>query len=75
LERSQIKLRERLSRLEQDWLIGCLVSRHGVQRAIFSEEDPCRLNLEYDADRMCGPDLRDIFWICGIHAESIRTES
>lgn len=71
LIRSQLKLSEQLSLLEQDWLIGCLVARHGVRMAVFSEDDPCRLNLEYDADRLSSPDLRDIFWLCGLHAESV----
>lgn len=72
LERSHIKLRERLSPLEKDWLVGCLVSGYGVQRAIYSDEDPRQLLVEYDADRI-NRDLIDVFYLCGLHAEPIPT--
>lgn len=68
----RFKLRERLSPLEKDWLVGCLVSRYGVQRAISSDEDPSQLIVEYDADRM-NCDLIDVFYLFGLHAEPIPT--
>jgi hypothetical protein len=72
LERSRIKHRECLSPLEKDWLVGCLVSRYGMQRAIYSDEDPRQLMVEYDADRL-NCDLIDVFYVCGLDAESIPT--
>jgi hypothetical protein len=71
LERSELELRERLSRLEQAWLIACLVSRCGMRPASCSDEDPHYLIVEYDADDMNDTDLMDAFYLCGLHADPV----
>jgi hypothetical protein len=66
---SELYLREYLSALERDWLSGCLVSNAGVQGAIYSDEDPHQLVVEYDADLIDGTDLLDILHLWGMRVE------
>jgi hypothetical protein len=72
IARSHFRVRDCLSPLEHAWLIGCLVSRHGVRQVTCSDEDPRHLTVEYDTRRMTSTDLMDAFYICGLHAEPIQ---
>jgi len=71
LKRSELKLRERFSALERDWLIGCLVSKGGVREVIYGDEDPHRLTVEYDAGLMNSVDLVDFLHLWGLVAEAV----
>jgi hypothetical protein len=69
LKRSALNLCEELSVLEQDWLSGCLVSNVGVQGAIYSDQDPAQLVVEYDAKLINNADLLRILCLWGLWAE------
>jgi hypothetical protein len=69
LKRSELNLREHLSALERDWLGGCLVSHVGVKVAIYGNNDPHQLVVEYDSNLMNATDLLDILYLRGVRAE------
>ena len=69
VKRSELGLREPLSALEQDWLRGCSVSNVGVTGAIYSDQDPYELVVEYASDPVNGRNLLDILYLRGVRAE------
>jgi hypothetical protein len=69
LKTSALDVRDPLNALEQDWLVGRLVSKTGVHTALCNGGDPLRLTVEYDADLLNGSDLLEFLQICGLHAK------
>lgn len=69
LRTADLDVRERLNDLEKGWLIGRLVSRNGVNGAIWRGENGLRLSVEYDADLVNGVELLDLLQTCGLHAK------
>ena len=56
LRTADLDVRERLNGLEKNWVIGMLVSRTGVNGALWRGENGFRLSVEYDADVVNGPE-------------------
>ncbi len=71
LKKSRLQIRELLSDLERDWLIGRLSSSSGVRRATYSDADRHGLIIEYDADVISCVDLMDLLHLCGLHADIV----
>lgn len=65
----ELELREGLSVLEREWVIGRLVSKAGVRDAVSRPDDPRRLVVEYDADLVNTNDLQEFLQMCGLHAD------
>ena len=68
LRTAELVVREQLNGLEKSWVIGRLVSRSGVNGALWRGEGGLRLSVEYDADLVNGPQLLDLLQTCGLHA-------
>lgn len=68
LKDAQIALRDRLNQLEREWLIGRLVSKRGIEQAVYDRVDPSRLSVQYDADLLTTDDVLDFFQGWGLHA-------
>jgi hypothetical protein len=69
LKTFEIRLRERLRELEQDWLLGRLVSKRGVVDAFHDSADSRRVIVNYDADVMSPATLLDFLHDCGLPAK------
>lgn len=72
LKDAQIALRDRLNGLEREWLIGRLVSKRGIERAVYDRVDPSRLSVQYDADLLTTDDVLDFFAVWGLRARPTR---
>lgn len=69
LRTADLEVRERLNGLEKDWVTGLLVSRNGVNGALWRGENGLRLSVEYDADVVSGDELLDLLQTCALHAK------
>lgn len=69
LRTSELEIHNHLNRLEREWLIGRLVSMGSVRDALYRDNDPHRLIVEYDADLVNSSDLLDFLYTCGLQAE------
>jgi hypothetical protein len=65
LRTSEIELRQRLPRLECDWLVGALRARRGIAGAKCAP-DALHLTVDYDADRLASDDVVDFLNECGV---------
>jgi hypothetical protein len=66
----ELHIQEPLNLLEQDWVIGRLHGRRGMQRAqFFGDDGRLRLVVESDAYQLNGSDLMDFLQVCGLHAK------
>ncbi len=68
LRTAELVVREQLNGLEKIWVIGRLVSRSGVNGALWGGQGGLGLRVEYDADLVNGPELLDLLQTCGLHA-------
>ena len=69
LRTADLEVRERLNDPEKNWVLGLLVSRAGVNGALWRGGDALRLSVEYDADVINGLELVDLLQVCGLHAK------
>jgi hypothetical protein len=68
LKKSELTVRDELSRLEREWLVGCLLTKSGIQDALYKDGDSHRLIVEYDADQVSGGRVIDFLESCGLRA-------
>ena len=69
---SEFQVREDLNFLEREWVIGRLVSKAGVQEALYRPDDPRKFIVEYDADILNTGDLLEFLQTCGLQAGATR---
>jgi hypothetical protein len=70
LRAAHVDVRERLNDSEKNWVLGLLVSRSGVNGALWRGENGLRLSVEYDADVINALELIDLLQACGLHAKA-----
>jgi hypothetical protein len=69
LKTTELVVRDHLNGLEREWVIGRLASQGGVRSALYQDDDPHCLIVEYDADLLSPSDLLDLLYSCGLQAE------
>jgi hypothetical protein len=69
LKTTELAGRDHLNGLEREWVIGRLVSEGGVRDALYQDDDPHRLIVEYDADLLSPSDLLDLLYSCDLQVE------
>ena len=70
LKRSELTVSDELSRLEREWLVGCLVSKIGIREALYKDGDSHQLIVEYDSDQVSGTRVVDLIESCGVRAHA-----
>jgi hypothetical protein len=71
LRTSELQLRQPLSPLECDWLIGCLSDRNGVANVEWGDKAR-RLFVVHDPDIVGTPEIVDFLRTCGVLAARAR---